>query len=98
MVTSSRRGGSHTSTRVPPQQYVTGQGWRTSRTKILDNALIGFCELELASRPTEAEDETVNQIAFDVLGLPPAKDGALSIFGAGHGHGRRVRLLLEAAR
>jgi hypothetical protein len=30
---------------VRPEQYVTGQGWRTSLTKILDNALIGFCKL-----------------------------------------------------
>ena len=27
---------------VRPQQYVTNERWRTSRTKILDNALIGF--------------------------------------------------------
>jgi hypothetical protein len=32
---------------VQPEQYVTGQGWRTSRTKILDNAIIGFCKIEL---------------------------------------------------
>jgi hypothetical protein len=25
------------------RQYVDGRSWRTSRTKILDNALIGFC-------------------------------------------------------
>jgi hypothetical protein len=31
-----------------PEQYVTNTGWRTSRTKIIDNALIGFCKLELA--------------------------------------------------
>jgi hypothetical protein len=84
--------------RVRPQQYVTGQGWRTSRTKILDNALIGFCKLELAGLPTDTEDEAVNQISFDVLGLPPAKDGADSIFGADHGHTPRVRRLLEAVR
>ncbi len=84
--------------RVQPQQYVTSQGWRTSRTKILDNAIIGFCKVELAGLPTDSEDETVNQISFDLLGLPPAKDGANSIFGAGHDHGPRVRLLLEAAR
>jgi hypothetical protein len=40
--------------RVQPQQYVTGQGWRTSRTKILDNALIGFCKLELAGLPADS--------------------------------------------
>src|SRR6266545_4206185 len=36
---------------VEPQQYVDGRGWRTSRTKILDNALIGFCKVELLSEP-----------------------------------------------
>ena len=69
--------------RVQPQQHVTGQGWRTSRSKILDNALIGFCKLDLVGLPAKAEDGAVNQISFDVLGLPPAKDGANSIFGAG---------------
>jgi hypothetical protein len=82
---------------VEPQQYVTGQGWRTSRTKILDNALIGFCKLELAVLPTEIDD-AANQISFDVLGLPPAKSEALSMLGAGHSHAPRVRLLLEAAQ
>ncbi len=28
---------------VRPQQYV-GQGWRTSKTKVLDNAVIGYCK------------------------------------------------------
>src|ERR1039457_2030956 len=83
--------------RVQPQEYGTGQGWHTSRTKILDNALIGFCKLDLVGLTAKAEDGAVNQISFDVLGLPPAKDGANSIFGAGHGYGPRVRLLLEAA-
>ena len=86
------------SRRVRPQQYVTGQGWRTSRTKILDNALIGFCKLELTVLPADTEAEAVNQISFDVLGLPPAKSEALSMLGAGHTHAPRVRLLLEAAR
>jgi hypothetical protein len=84
--------------RVQPQQYVTGQGWRTSRTKILDNALIGFCKLELAALPADAQDDAVSQISFAVPGFPPAKDGATSIFSAGHNHAPRVRLLLEAAR
>jgi hypothetical protein len=82
---------------VHPQQYVTGEGWRTSRTKILDNALIGFCKLEL-TEPLSGGVETVNQIPFEVLGFPPAKDEAISIFGPGHSHAPRVRLLLEAAR
>jgi hypothetical protein len=39
---------------VRPQQYMAGQGWRTCRTKILDNALIGFCKAELgADSPDE---------------------------------------------
>jgi hypothetical protein len=83
--------------RVQPQQYVNGQGWHTGRTKILDNALIGFCKLELADLPTDADEDTVNQISFDVLGFPPAKSEALSMLGAGHNHAPRVRLLLEAA-
>lgn len=62
--------------RVQPQQYVTGQGWRTSRTKIIDNALIGFCKLELAELPTDTKDEAVNQISFDVRSQPCATSPA----------------------
>jgi hypothetical protein len=81
---------------VQPQQYVTGQGWRTCRTKILDNGLIGFCKVELGA--ISPDDEGLgNEITLEVQGLPPAKDGANSIFKAGHGHGVRVRALLEAA-
>ncbi len=36
-------------------------------------------------------------IAFDVRGLPPLKNDALSIFSAGHRQAGRVRALLEAA-
>lgn len=36
-------------------------------------------------------------IAFDVRGLPPLKNEALSIFSAGHRQAGRVRALLEAA-
>jgi hypothetical protein len=36
-------------------------------------------------------------IAFDVRGLPPLKNEALSIFSAGHRQASRVRVLLEAA-
>lgn len=36
-------------------------------------------------------------ISFDVLGLPPLKNEALSIFSAGHRQAGRVRTLLEAA-
>jgi hypothetical protein len=80
-----------------PQQYVTGQGWRTSQTKILDNALIGFCKVELDGR-SPATDRTVNTISFQIPGHPPAKNEAQSIFGAGHPHVPRVRLLLDTAR
>lgn len=34
-----------------PSQYV-GAGWNTSRTKVLDNALVGFCRLENLPRPS----------------------------------------------
>lgn len=53
---------------------MTGIGWRTCRTKIIDNALIGFCKDELgASLPVEAVG---NQITLQVQGDPPVKDGA----------------------
>jgi hypothetical protein len=48
---------------VDPQRFV-GAGWRSSRTKVLDNALIGFCMVELpgptgtrrlASRPSSGQ-------------------------------------------
>lgn len=81
---------------VHPQQYVTGQGWRTSRTKVIDNAVIGFCKTELA--PVPGPDEPAGGITFEVQGYPPAKNEALSMLGAGHSHAPRVRLLLEAAR
>jgi len=29
---------------VKPAGYI-GQGWRTSRSKVLDNAVIGYCKL-----------------------------------------------------
>jgi hypothetical protein len=80
---------------VQPEQYVTGRGWRTSRTKIIDNALIGFCKAELGTDSLVGEPG--NQIAVEVQGYPPAKDGALSIFGVNHSHGPRVRELLGAA-
>lgn len=82
---------------VAPEQYVTGEGWRTSCTKILDNAVIGFCKLELATHPP-GDDAAPNQVSFHVSGYPPAKNEALSMLGSGHSHASRVRLLLEAAR
>lgn len=83
--------------RVRPGEYATGQRWRTSRTKILDNALIGFCKADLGSQPQPAE-EAANQVSFDVPGYPPAKDSGTSIFNAAHRHGPRVHSLLEAAQ
>jgi hypothetical protein len=82
--------------RVQPERYVTGQGWRTSRSKVIDNALIGFCKAELGERPPSAE-HAVNQVSFDVPGYPPAKNEALSMLGVSHSHASRVRLLLEIA-
>ena len=84
-----------------PGQYVTGQGWRTSSSKIIDNALIGFCKTEISSTPPTAAmpgTDTAGSISFDVPGYPPAKNEALSMLGTGHPHGPRVRLLLEAAK
>lgn len=81
---------------VQPQQYVTGIGWRTGRTKVIDNALIGFCKTELGtSVPLEAAG---NQITLQVQGDPPIKDGANSVFGPKHRQGPRMLALLEAAR
>jgi hypothetical protein len=80
-----------------PQQYVDRRGLRTSRTKILDNALIGFCKVELPSEPDEQPIDIVRELSFRVPGLPPAKNEALSMLGAGHSHGPRVLELLRAA-
>lgn len=80
---------------VQPQQYVTGRGWRTCRTKIIDNAVIGFCKNELGTSPPL--EDVGNQIVFEVRGYPPAKDGVNSIFGVEHRHGPRVLALLDAA-
>jgi hypothetical protein len=75
---------------------VRGAGWRTTRTKVIDNALIGYCMTELGEpQPVE---EAANQVSFDVPGFPPTKNEALSMLGAGHSHAPRVRLLLERAR
>jgi hypothetical protein len=87
--------------RVHPQQYVTGQRWRTSRSKVIDNAVIGFCKTEIsrASSPdADSDTEGSKWISFEVTGYPPAKNEALSMLGAGHPHASRVRLLLEAAQ
>jgi hypothetical protein len=87
---------------VRPSQYVTGAGWRTNRTKILDNALIGFCKAELGTdslmAAEAAEAEAANQVALEVAGYPPAKNEALSMLGSRRTHAPRVRLLLKAAQ
>ena len=81
---------------VHPDLYITGQGWRTSRTKIVDNALIGFCKLELGGQPTPATSE-FPCVTFDVRGYPPIKNEAKSMLGVGHGQADQVRELLAAA-
>jgi hypothetical protein len=83
--------------RAQPQQYVDGRGWRTSRTKILDNALIGFCKIELSDERDEPAADTGRALLIRVPGLPPAKNEALSMLGAGHSHAPRVLELLQAA-
>ena len=78
---------------VHPSRYATGIGWRTSRTKILDNALIGFCKAELGTSPLVVDEslerDTPNQVVLEVPGYPPAKNEALSMLGAGHSHAPR---------
>jgi hypothetical protein len=81
-----------------PQQYVDGHHWRTSRTKIVDNALIGFCKVELSNAPGEQTTPIGQALSFRVPGLPPAKNEALSMLGAGHSHAPRVLELLRAAK
>ena len=44
------------------------------------------------------QDSDVEEISLIVEGLPPAKDGANSIFNAKHGHHPRVVNLLRAAK
>lgn len=83
---------------VEPQQYVDGRGWRTSRTKVLDNALIGFCMVELPGERGDQTNDLGRELWFRVPGLPPAKNEALSMLGAGHSHAPRVLELLRAAR
>jgi hypothetical protein len=78
-----------------PAGYVAGEGWRTSRTKVLDNALIAYCRVELSLGRPEGQP---GQVSFTVEGLPPAKSEALSMLGTGHPHATRVRSLLSAAR
>jgi hypothetical protein len=78
-----------------PQRFVTGHGWRTSRTKILDNAMISYCKTELAQSDGNAATPV---ISFRVPGYPPAKSEALSMLSEGHPHAPRVRALLNAAR
>ncbi len=80
-----------------PQQYVDRRGLRTSRTKLLDNALIGFCKVELSDELDEQTIDMGPELSFKVPGLPPAKNTALSMLGAGRSHAPRVLELLRAA-
>jgi hypothetical protein len=82
---------------VDPGRFVGG-GWRTSRTKVLDNALIGFCKLELLSETQRVALPGTREFRFEVAGFPPAKNEALSMVGAGHSHAPRVVSLLTAVR
>jgi hypothetical protein len=79
-----------------PERLATGAGWRTSMTKVLDNALIAYCRIVLRGDPTAALAS--QRISFTVEGTPPAKNEALSIFSAGHSQVHRVRALLHAAQ
>jgi hypothetical protein len=74
--------------RVDLQRYASGAGWRTSQTKILDNAVIGFQMVEANSA----------RISFPVPGYPPSKSEAKSMLSDGHQHAPRVQALLTAAR
>ncbi len=38
--------------RATDPERLVGPGWRTSRTKILDNAVVGFCLAEALRRPS----------------------------------------------
>lgn len=78
-----------------PAAHVTGVGWRTSCTKILDNAVIAYCQTKLSNNQ---RNQPTRQVTFTVPGLPPAKSEALSMLGAGHSHAARVRSLLQAAQ
>lgn len=87
---------------VRPERYVTGSGWRTSRTKILDNAVVAFWCIESGKIEAAPDDASgggsANKISLDVSGFPPAKDGGTSIFNVRNTHLPRMRALLEAAR
>jgi hypothetical protein len=84
--------------KAQPQQYVDGHLWRTSRTKIIDNGLIGLCTVELSSEPGAQTTDVGRALWFRVAGFPPAKNEAVSMLGAGHPHAPRVVNLLRAAK
>jgi hypothetical protein len=81
--------------RVQPGQYADGLGWRTTRTKIIDNALIGYCKTALGAEPGAAPRG--NQVTIQVSGYPPAKNEAKSLLSAGHPYLDRALRLLAAA-
>lgn len=93
---------------------VNGLGWRTSTSKLLDNAAIGYCQARLidgpdivpphvstASSAASSGDSfaSAESVAFRVEGhLPPAKNTATSMLSESHPHSVRVRALLAAAQ
>lgn len=80
---------------VEPAQLATGQGWRTSRTKVIDNAV---CAYWLPRMDDQRADDADNQISIEVDEYPPVKNEARSLFGAAHAQAHRVHALLTAAQ
>lgn len=80
---------------VQPGEFADGLGWCTTRTKIIDNALIGYCKTALGGEPGSAPRG--NQVTIHVSGYPPAKNEAKSLLSAGHPYLDRVLRLLAAA-
>lgn len=77
-----------------PSSYTTGDGWRTSRTKILDNALVSYTRLHIDTS-THAQPEA---ISFLVPGTPPMVSHTAALLPPGNDQAERVRILLDAAR
>lgn len=85
-------------TEVDLNAFVGSAPWRTSTSKLLDNAVIGFCLEELVSSPEVIREfRQERQLEFWVAGLPPTKNEAISLLGSGHPHRERVLALLASA-
>ncbi len=92
-------------TSVDLDASLTGQPWRTGTAKLLDNAVIGYCKVELTESAgpwvdQAADAELLNPVqvlSFTVPGLPPAKNTATSMLSESHEHAPRVRALLATA-